>query len=222
MKAKTLLVAAAALAAATISSQAQVYSQNIVGYVNVVTPAGANALICNPLDLDGVNNITNVLANAPKGVQCQLWNGSGYTVVGKSSFGAGAWTANAASTFIPPGTGFFIKTPTAFTNTFVGSVLPASSGTNSLSIPANVITLVGSVLPVAGSITNAVDQGVGTLNLANMPKGTQIQMWNGSGYDVVGRGSFGAGLWTANPTISVGQAFFIKSPTATNWVQSLP
>ena len=35
---KTLLIAAAALAASVISSQAQVYSQNIVGYANVATP----------------------------------------------------------------------------------------------------------------------------------------------------------------------------------------
>ncbi len=34
MKTKTLLIAAAALAAGIISSQAQVYSQNIVGYAN--------------------------------------------------------------------------------------------------------------------------------------------------------------------------------------------
>ena len=34
---KTLLIAAAALASSVISSQAGVYSQNIVGYVNVPT-----------------------------------------------------------------------------------------------------------------------------------------------------------------------------------------
>jgi len=38
---KTLLIAAAALAAGVISSQAQVYSQNVVGYVNQVVPANS-------------------------------------------------------------------------------------------------------------------------------------------------------------------------------------
>ncbi len=37
---KTLLIAAAALVAGVISSDAQVYSANIVGYVNVACPAG--------------------------------------------------------------------------------------------------------------------------------------------------------------------------------------
>ena len=41
---KTLLIAAAALVAGVISSEAQVYSANIVGYVNVVMPAGALVL----------------------------------------------------------------------------------------------------------------------------------------------------------------------------------
>jgi hypothetical protein len=40
MKSKTLLIAAAALVAGVITSEAQVYSANIVGYVNVTLPAG--------------------------------------------------------------------------------------------------------------------------------------------------------------------------------------
>lgn len=222
MKAKTLLVAAAALAAATISSQAQVYSQNIVGYVNVKTLAGQQTLVCNPFNLDGVNNITNVLAGAPKGVTCQLWNGAGYTLIGRATLGAGLWSANAATNFIPPGVGFFLKTPTDFTNTFVGSVVPGSPGTNSFNLPAGVLQLVGSTLPVSGTITNAADQGVGTLNLGFLPPGSQIQLWNGAGFTLVGRATLGAKLWNTNPVINVAQGFFLKSPSATNWVQSLP
>ncbi len=41
---KTLLIAAAALVAGVISSEAQVYSANIVGYVNVVMPANSIGL----------------------------------------------------------------------------------------------------------------------------------------------------------------------------------
>ena len=39
MRTKTLLIAAAALAVGIISSEAQVYSQNVVGYVNMTVPA---------------------------------------------------------------------------------------------------------------------------------------------------------------------------------------
>ncbi len=65
---KTLLMAAAALAAGIISSQAQpVYSQNIVGYVNVNTKSGGATPLSTSLDMvdagGNTNNATNVLSN---------------------------------------------------------------------------------------------------------------------------------------------------------------
>ncbi len=62
MKTKTLLIAAAALAAGVISSQAQVYSANIVGYANVVCPASTLVLLANPLD-NGTNTANDVFAS---------------------------------------------------------------------------------------------------------------------------------------------------------------
>src|ERR1700744_2623354 len=70
MRTKTLLIAAAALAAGVISSEAQVYSQNIVGYINLPLSPGYT-LIGNQLstDLTGTNNTvasvfgTNLLVN---------------------------------------------------------------------------------------------------------------------------------------------------------------
>ncbi len=59
---KTLLIAAAALAASLIPSQAQVYSQNIVGYVNTAIPGGgALTLVANPIQtvVGGVTNDGN-------------------------------------------------------------------------------------------------------------------------------------------------------------------
>jgi hypothetical protein len=223
MRTKTLLLSAAALAAGLVSSQAQnVYSANVVGYVNIVSLANSNTPVANPLDLDGVNNITNVLANAPKGTLVQIWNGAGFDAVSRSSFGVGAWSANAATNNIPPGKGFFIKTPVDFTNVFVGNVVPSSGGTNSVALTGGVLQFVGSVLPVGGSITNDVDQGQNALNLGSaLAKGSLIQVWNGSGYTAASRGSFGAGTWSSNLTFSVGQAFFVKAGASTNWSQSL-
>ncbi len=59
---KTLLIAAAALVAGVVSSEAQVYSANIVGYVNVTCPAGAQVLVSNPLD-DGTNQANDLLSH---------------------------------------------------------------------------------------------------------------------------------------------------------------
>jgi len=221
MRTKTLLIAAAALAATVISSQAQVYS-GIVGYVTIVTTNGQQTLISNPLDLDGVDNITNVLSGVPKGTIVQVWNGAGFTGVSRALFGAGAWSANAATTFLLPGQGFFINTPQTTTNTFVGSIPNGYPGTNTIVLNANVLQLVASPVPLSGTITNAVDQGADALNLGSvLPKGTVIQIWNGSGYTGYSRALFGAGTWNGNPTIGIGQGFFIKSPTTTNWVQTL-
>src|SRR5690349_8577884 len=82
MRTKTLLIAAAAMAAGVSASMAQVtYSQNIVGYVNVTAPAGQYIMIANPLTT-GNDVLTNVIT-APTGAsQVQIWNGStfvGYT-----------------------------------------------------------------------------------------------------------------------------------------------
>ena len=222
MRTKTLLLSAVALATGLLSSQAQsnVYSANVVGYVNIVTPAGQAMLISNPLNLDGTNNIAVVLTNAPKGTLVQIWNGSGFTPVSRSLIGAGAWSASAATAFVPPGVGFFMTTPTAFTNTFVGNVVPGNGGTNDLPM-TGLFQLVSSTLPVAGTITNPADQGGNALNLANLPKGTLIQIWNGAGYTPVSRSLIGAGAWSSNPTIGVGQGFFIKTGGTTNWEQTL-
>ena len=72
---KTLLIAAAALVAGIVSSQAQVYSANIVGYVNQVMTNGVLQLVCNPLD-NGTNTANDVFANLPNTSSIQLWNGS--------------------------------------------------------------------------------------------------------------------------------------------------
>ncbi|HUC86042.1 MAG TPA: hypothetical protein VL970_12670, partial [Candidatus Acidoferrales bacterium] len=63
---KTLLIAAAALAVSVISSRAQVYSQNIVGYINVPETAGALSLEAPQLDLDGTgtnNTLSSLYPN---------------------------------------------------------------------------------------------------------------------------------------------------------------
>ena len=71
---KTLLIAAAALAAGVVTSQAQVYSANVVGYVNAVIPANQLTLVANPLD-DGTNTVTSLGASLPNKSSIQVWNG---------------------------------------------------------------------------------------------------------------------------------------------------
>src|SRR5262249_27535046 len=145
---KVLLIAAATLAVGVISSKAQVYSQNIVGYANVVLPAGTLALVCNPLD-NGTNTGNDVFSALPNKSTVQLWNGSGFSQYTKTS--AGFTPSNPS---LPVGTGFFVKAASAFTNTFSGNVVPAPGGSTTNSLPAGVLALVGSQMPVGGLFTD--------------------------------------------------------------------
>jgi len=63
MKTKALLIAAATLAVGVLSSNAQVYSQNIVGYVNLNAKSGGATPMSTPLDVVDSNSITNAATN---------------------------------------------------------------------------------------------------------------------------------------------------------------
>jgi len=190
MRTKTLLIAAAALAAGVISSQAQpVYSANIVGYVNQTAGKNFNAFSV-PLDLAGGNTLTNIIQNIPDtnptdpnyqgGIYdyttVYIWNGSGYTIYTLDSgwpTGVGNAKDNAAVTppIINPGTLYYFDntTPNAYTNTSVGIVhadnAPTGSqiaGVTTNIFLANAYTFVSSKLPIAGGVTSV-------LGLTNTP-----------------------------------------------------
>ncbi len=108
MRTKTLLFAGAALAFGLATSQAQVYSANVVGYTTVVLPAGPSyTLLASPVD-DGQGNLgTNWLdpqGTLPNKTSIATWNGLTFNSIAKAS---GAWGFAAATTTIPPGSGFF-------------------------------------------------------------------------------------------------------------------
>ncbi|HYG21974.1 MAG TPA: hypothetical protein VEH04_04265 [Verrucomicrobiae bacterium] len=214
MRTKNLLLSAAAVVAGAISAQAQsnVYSVNIVGYVNKPIAAGQFTLLANPLN-DGTNTIGSLGAALPNKTTVQVWNGTGF--VGTSKAG-GVW--GNPNLPIPPGTGFFVQTPAAgatVTNTFVGSVVIGYGQTNSMALPSG-FSLVGSPVPIAGTLNSA---GPNTLNLGNsLPNKSTIQVWNGTTY--VGTSKAG-GTWGQNLQIDVAQGFFVNTPVATNWSQTL-
>jgi hypothetical protein len=231
MRTKTLLLAAAALAAGISYSEAQsnVYSQNIVGYVNVVLAgSGEYTLVATPLDNDGSNDMISLLsATLPVKSAVSIFNpatGAPVTATKGSAVtafpdGLGFyWTTNFN---IPPGTGFFVKTPNTsgpITNTFVGNVVNSGFGsgsTNTMALP-NYTILAGSPLPVAGTLT---DSGPNTLNLA-LPAKSTISTYN-SATGQPTTATLGNTGWTTNLTLNVGQGFYITSKTATNWVQTL-
>src|ERR1035437_8975970 len=89
---KTLLMAAAALAAGIITSQAQVYSQNIVGYVNLPLTNGVFSVVSPALsnDTTGTNNtISSVFTTPVIGDTVFAFNGVGYDTLNYTAVGVG-------------------------------------------------------------------------------------------------------------------------------------
>ena len=221
MRTKALLCAAL-VAAGAISAVAQqnVYSLNIVGYVNVTVPSGYS-LLANPLSA-GVTNGANEIMTPIDGEQILTWTGSGYSYV---AYDSGSWVDSqfnpAQAPSLPPGKGFFFFNPFASTTvTFVGQVVPGPGVTNSLAIPSG-YSLIGSPLPA--SVTDITAAPV------SLPKidGMQILKWTGAGYSYA---AYDSGAWVDSqfntipaPGLNVGQGFFLFNPfAATTWPQSLP
>jgi hypothetical protein len=214
MRTKTLLLTAALSAAGVAASMAQVYSINIVGYVNVPLVANQNALLSNPLDntsSSASNTLQDLLSALPAKSAVQLWSGTAYLPSNKGA----TWSPNL---HVPVGTGFFLKSPNAFTNTFVGQVAGfqsaalAPGGSTSTNMPA-LNELVGSAIPFTGTLNDT-----NTINLLNMPAKSAIQIWTGTAFSPANKGA----TWSPNLTINPAQGFFLKANAATTWTQTLP
>jgi hypothetical protein len=250
MKTKTLLIAAAALAAGIISSQAQtpVYSQNIVGYVNqIYSPGYAN--VSNPLDNGVANTLTNLFPNpvgALDGTLVYTWNGVGYTIYTiDSSFPTGVAdfgdSVGQVAPVIAPGEliYYFNNTGLAISNTVVGTVHvdAIATGTNIVGVTTNVLTpgynFVSSKISVGGGVSSSI----GLTNPGGVLDGTLIYIpnINGSGtflgYTIrtidssfsTGFADFGDSVQEPEPIIPVGTGFIFFNNLGANynWVQSL-
>jgi hypothetical protein len=125
MRTKALLLAAAAVAAVA-SSQAQVYSVNAVGYVNVTIKPGFN-LISNPLTAadNTINTLfKNVQGGAPEGMKVFAYRNGGFVSSQYEPLDEAFLPLQNSSLSILPGEGVFVfsPAPTDKTLTFVGEV----------------------------------------------------------------------------------------------------
>jgi hypothetical protein len=207
MRTKLLLLSAAALAAGAASSVAQsnVFSVNVVGYVNQPLTANVLTAVANPLD-NGTNTLDSALSGVPAKSTAQFWTGAGFT---SSTKGVSAWVPNNA---IPPGVGFFVNSKAAYTNTYVGSVACNVGASVTNALPANVLVLVGSKIPYAGDLNDT--------NLAiNLPAKSIAQFWTGAGYTSSTRG---VSAWVPALSVGVAQGFFLNSKAPYDWIQTLP
>src|SRR5262245_24393572 len=147
MRTKALLgLAVLAAGAATCVAQNNVYSLNIVGYVNVPLAANKLTFVSNPLKPSNGNyNITNTISlpDSADGATLYSWAGTSWSsTVPQFYGGGGGWFPDAT---IPLGTAFFIQSPVAATITFVGEV---ATGTLNYSFPKG-LSAVANQVPVA-------------------------------------------------------------------------
>jgi hypothetical protein len=242
MRTQTLLIAAAAtLAAAVTSSQAQtVYSANVVGYVNLTVPGNSFSLIGNQLDT-GTNLVNNVLLNGPVSSQTTLfiWTGTTfneffyYDTADADPSPAGWYDVNfiACTNTLNPSQAAFLSNPgsTPITITLTGQV---DQGTNTYTpvTPGNNFYTEPTAL--AGQPLDSTN-----VNFPATSSADTYQSWTGTGYSQLyfyynsaDANPSPAGWYDVNfvPVDSnasvwpgVGQGFLIFHGGGTsNWVQS--
>jgi hypothetical protein len=193
-------------------AQSNVYSLNVVGYVNkVFTGGGKYSAVANPLNTSS-NTLGSLLGTLPPGSLVLKWNAAiaDYDTYLKQGFGIGWNPASGVTTSLNPGEGVLIHIDGAdLTNTFVGEVL---QGTLTTSFGTG-YTLVGNQVPDSGPVN--------TLGLGPNP-GDLLLKWNlvTQDFDPFLKTGFGIGWSPSVPSIDVAEGFFINAGSPTNWVRN--
>jgi len=228
MRTKTLLMAGAALALSLATSQAQVYSANIVGYANVVLHGnGQYTSVANPFDDGNGNYVTNLLSSAlPKASQALQWTGVSFNTYQKLASG---WPAS-VNIQTPPGVGFFVRNGSPgsgapdVTNTFVGSVIVNVGASVTNAVPLG-YTMQGSPIPYAGNLAiHLTADGDPNMDFGGpLTKAAQILTWDPVGQAFLTYQKLGGTSWNGTAAVAVGEGFFINNVNgpATNVVETL-
>jgi hypothetical protein len=239
MRTKALLCAAGLLAAGAATSLAQVYSLNVVGYLQPATGTNQVAigltngfnLVANQLDADltGTNNTLQSVFGTNLPVATTVFAFDRVAGYKSSQYAGGAnWTGNANTNTInanlAPGAGVWVLlgtgkgTPTPLPVTLVGNVL---EGSHSVLLSQGF-----QIVSIVPPLSTTIQTGMGLT-----PKTTDtVFMWDAvkKSYDTrqfaTGTSWTGPGGVSPNnqPTPAVGSAFWYKSTFAgnTNWTQN--
>lgn len=203
MRTKTLLFTAAVIASGFTAATAQsVYSVNAVGYVNV-NVANGFTMIANPLNTTN-NTIGSLIPALSDFSTLYKWNEAAQQF-DIATFFFGVWDHPEYTLNV--GEGAFIGTDTATTLTFVGEV---AQGQLTNSIPAN-FSIKSSKVPQTGLVS--------TLGLTGMSDFDVLYKWNTATqqYDIF---TYFFGAWDVEPTIAVGESFFLSSSAAYQWTRT--
>jgi hypothetical protein len=234
MRTKALICAATLLAAGAATSMAQnVYSLNVVGYVQLSLTNGFN-MVANQMDFDGTgvnNNITNVFGtNLPVSTHVYAFNPVTQLYFSTATWSGSTWVAGAGvAPGLQPGSGVWVQlpagqgTPTPLTVTLVGNVF---QGNKALSIVGNASPRKFQISSLVPPISVGIETGnFSTGQPAGYPAAVSDQVYF---YNAVGKGYFPtrtrtstAGTWVnGEPVPAVGQAFWLAPTSARTWNQN--
>jgi hypothetical protein len=225
MRTKALLAGAMIGAASLATSMAQVYSVNIVGYVNTTFAAQGFTMAVNPLNNPAGNTVANLMPSFTGAVNYMriykwdpiagVYDENTWTLADPSNEDPGGWVN--PNMLLNPGQGFFMfnANPTPISTTFVGEV-----PTGNLVTPVyRGFNMVGSMVPQQETIGNL---GYVPTDLSY----ERIYRWDNSltppaysefTYTWPNPSEEDPGGWSpSEPTIPVGGAVFLYRPTGTS------
>jgi len=208
MRTKILILSTACAVAASVAVNAQVYSVNAVGYVNVTCPRGFS-IIANPLNAV-TNTLSALIPNPTDQTTVYEWANNNYSIATfyADSPTSGSWDNDLV---LAPGIGAWIYNPGAapFTITFVGEV---TQGTNNVNLGSG-YSLVSSIVPQGGALDSL-------LGYVPSDQDTVYQYQNGN--FVIGTyyaDSPTTGSWDNIPTPAVGEGFWIYTTKPKAWTR---
>jgi len=227
MRTKALLCAAGMLAAgaATCMAQGNVYSLNVVGYINV-SYTNKFQMVANQLDLDGsgTNNTVQTVfgTNVPSLTTVYTFTpGSGYASA--TLIGANWNTGTAANTALvnhglDVGRGVWLQipaaSPTPGTFTEVGNVFQGSKS-GSIATGFNMVSEIAPVSQKVQTVAGYPAANGDTVYFFRQPAG-----YTGNSFTHIGTGT----VWSpSEPSPNIGEAFWIQRAAAagaTTWTQN--
>jgi len=203
---------------------AQVYSQNIVGYVNkTFNTGGAYYMIGAPF-LVGANTVQDIMPGAPGASLVLFWN------VGLQDIDPTTQPQTDGTTWSPnpvvwPGTGFFFVPGDVCTVTFVGNVPTGVLSRQDDPTGVGTATIVGSSAYVALSPLTARGGSVATV-MAGYPatSGDLLPLFDPTIQDInqAVEPQFDGANWGPDYTFAIGEGFFVSrgDPSSATWSQT--
>jgi hypothetical protein len=207
MKAAKILSLTALVAGCASAAYSQVYSQNIVGYINQSFYAGDN-YFANQLST-GDNSLDTIFTGAvPQGATFTEWDPTAQQFLPISTFTGTSWSINYSLTY---GQGGLLDTPSGFVNTFTGGVWSGFSATTQSFTPP-LVTGTGSQLlscyvPITATFYDVIGRGPANgESVTTLAAATQTYTTT----------TFSNGVWdNGAPELGVGEAAFFNLDVAT-------